>query len=94
MLLQTAIPSLVQELGCLSTDLPVRPSVRSHLWRNKVATSDWAHLGVNWTTFPCSMQIRSIGWNTDWVEYFTPGTHTHTHILTFYRSAIFHCCWN
>ena len=49
----------------------VRPSIRSQLRGNKVAGGP-SHLSVNWTSCSCSMQIRSIDWNTDWVVYFTP----------------------
>jgi hypothetical protein len=73
MLLQTAIPTLVRELGCLSVDLsvcPVPTAGKQKWWEGRravgQATSGRTHLSVNWTAFPCSMQIRSIDWNTDW----------------------------
>jgi hypothetical protein len=89
MLLQTAIPTLVRELRCLSVDLSVCPSVPTagkQKWRvGWRATSDQTHLSINWTTFPCSMQIRFIDWNTDWA---VPVLHTRL-IPSLHSSSLF-----
>jgi hypothetical protein len=50
--------------GVLSIYPSASPSIRSQLRGNKVAGGR-SHLSVNWTASPCSMQIRSIDWNTD-----------------------------